>query len=154
MKIASPAYAAAIIAFMLALELHIAITIIPRWRIVRRTKAISRASLSMLVRICVFSIYGIVTLAACAAFITKSSSFWPYFVQASLPTAIFCVFGTRGDVWSAWCFWRQHGGKDGMKTRSENIDVTLDSQMSLEEGNLKSPGAPPQVPEKDWPLKT
>lgn len=42
---------------------HIAITIIPRWKVVRQTKAISRASLSMLVRICVFSIYGIITLA-------------------------------------------------------------------------------------------
>lgn len=65
----------------------------------------------------------------------------------TVPTAILCVFGTRGDVWSAWCFWRQAKGEDVMKTkRSEDINVTLDSQISLEEG------APPKVPEKDHPL--
>ena len=46
-----------------SLSVHIAITIIPRWRIVRGSKAISNASWSMLVRICIFSIYGVAALA-------------------------------------------------------------------------------------------
>ncbi|EJC98875.1 uncharacterized protein FOMMEDRAFT_23277 [Fomitiporia mediterranea MF3/22] len=105
---AVPGFAAGVIAIMIILEIIIGITLVRRWKAVRSSQRLNAASISMIVRIAIFSVYGFATLAACAAFLARSLSIWPYLVQASLPTAVFLMFGTRRDVWQAWCFWQRH----------------------------------------------
>lgn len=74
-----------------------------RWRALRQMRAVSSSNLSMIIRISVFSVYGFATLgyvvvaevgfklqgrliyvsSACAAFLARSLTAWPYLVQAS-----------------------------------------------------------------------
>ncbi|KAI5120773.1 hypothetical protein M0805_004736 [Coniferiporia weirii] len=135
---AVPGFCAGVIAIMLILEVMIGCTLVRQWKTIRRSSRMNAASLSMIVRIAVFSVYGFATLAACAAFLAHSLVVWPYFVQASLPTAIFLVFGNRLDVWSVWCFWRRRhrGARAGMvshdlRGRALAIHVTLDTVADI-----------------------
>jgi len=107
---AVPGYAAFVIVIMLSLEVVIGVTLVKRWRALRQMRAVSSSNLSMIIRISVFSVYGFATLGACAAFLARSLTAWPYLVQASLPTAIYFAFGTRKDVFQAWMFWRKGRG--------------------------------------------
>ncbi|KAH8108711.1 hypothetical protein DFH11DRAFT_1069631 [Phellopilus nigrolimitatus] len=126
---AVPGYAADIIAIMIILEVIIGFTLVRHWRAVRNSRRLSAASLSMIARIAVFSVYGFATLAACAAFLARSLSVWPYLVQASLPTAIFLTFGTRRDVWRAWFFCL----KRDKNTQTISVRVTLDTTVTSDE---------------------
>lgn len=60
---AVPGYAALIIFVMLILEGMIGYTLVRRWRALRRTSRLNAATLSMIIRIAVFSVYGFATLA-------------------------------------------------------------------------------------------
>ncbi|KAL5512797.1 hypothetical protein ACEPAG_3063 [Sanghuangporus baumii] len=104
---AVPGFAAGVIAIMIILEIIIGVTLVRRWKAVRSSQRLTAASISMIIRIAIFSVYGFATLGACAAFLARSLSIWPYLVQASLPSAVFLMFGTRRDVWRAWCFWKK-----------------------------------------------
>ena len=45
---------------------------------------------------------------------------------ATVPTAVFLMFGTRKDVWSAWCFWRRRKSASlPIENRHVSIKVTL-----------------------------
>ena len=45
---------------------------------------------------------------------------------ATVPTAVFLMFGTRKDVWSAWSFWRRkESGSHSIENRHVSIKVTL-----------------------------
>ncbi|THH09518.1 hypothetical protein EW145_g1933 [Phellinidium pouzarii] len=128
---AVPGFAAGIIVIMLLLEILIGVALIRRWKALHRTPRLSASALSMIARIAVFSVYGFATLGACAAFLARSLNIWPFLVQASLPTAIFLVFGNRLDVWRTWLFWRRHGEED-RDAHSVAICVTLDTTIEGE----------------------
>ncbi|KAI5120774.1 hypothetical protein M0805_004737 [Coniferiporia weirii] len=143
---AVPGFCAGIIAVMLVLEVMIGCTLARQWKTIRRSSRMNAASLSMIARIAVFSVYGFATLGACAAFLAHTLSIWPYLVQASLPTAIFLVFGNRLDVWSAWCLLfrcRRHRssssridtGSHNSRVRSLAIHVTLDTVADFSVGS-------------------
>lgn len=56
----------------------------------------------LFVRMGVFSGYSLLALVACIAFWSSSGDNLPYFIQASLPTAAFLIFGTQRDILQAW----------------------------------------------------
>ncbi|OCB92249.1 hypothetical protein A7U60_g341 [Sanghuangporus baumii] len=122
---AVPGFAAGVIAIMIILEIIIGVTLVRRWKAVRSSQRLTAASISMIIRIAIFSVYGFATLGACAAFLARSLSIWPYLVQASLPTAVFLMFGTRRDVWRAWCFFRK-------RSRPERNEGPLSIRVTLE----------------------
>ncbi|KAL5501409.1 hypothetical protein ACEPAH_8669 [Sanghuangporus vaninii] len=123
---AVPGFAAGVIAIMIILEIIIGVTLVRRWKAVRSSQRLTAASISMIIRIAIFSVYGFATLGACAAFLARSLSIWPYLVQASLPTAVFLMFGTRRDVWRAWCFWKRRRSSRPERNGPLSIRVTLE----------------------------
>lgn len=58
--------------------------------------------LHLYVRVGIFSLYSVLALGACFAFWSSTGADFPYFLQASLPTAAFVVFGTQEDFLRAW----------------------------------------------------
>ncbi|KAF8191624.1 hypothetical protein K438DRAFT_1762793 [Mycena galopus ATCC 62051] len=58
--------------------------------------------LHLFVRVGIFSLYSVLSLASCIGFWSKTGDDFPYIVQASLPTAAFVIFGTQQDFLRAW----------------------------------------------------
>ncbi|KAF7359112.1 hypothetical protein MSAN_01252700 [Mycena sanguinolenta] len=58
--------------------------------------------LHLFVRVGIFSVYSVLALVGCVAFWSETGADFPYFIQASLPTAAFVVFGTQEDFLRAW----------------------------------------------------
>ncbi|KAF7331220.1 hypothetical protein MSAN_02440800 [Mycena sanguinolenta] len=58
--------------------------------------------LHLFIRVGIFSTYSVLALVGCVAFWSATGAEFPYFVEASLPTAAFLVFGTQEDFLHAW----------------------------------------------------
>lgn len=61
-----------------------------------------RLSISLILRVSLFTIYAIAGLSACVVFVSNLKSPFPYMVEASLPLAAFFIFGTQKDVLEFW----------------------------------------------------
>ncbi|EJC98688.1 uncharacterized protein FOMMEDRAFT_161520 [Fomitiporia mediterranea MF3/22] len=61
-----------------------------------------RLSISISIRVGLFSLYSIATLSACIVFVSNMPSSFPYMVEACLPMAAFLLFGTQRDTLELW----------------------------------------------------
>ncbi|PAV22785.1 hypothetical protein PNOK_0274200 [Pyrrhoderma noxium] len=61
-----------------------------------------KLSLSIILRVSLFTVYAVAGLSACLVFVSNINSPFPYMVEASLPLAAFLVFGTQQDVLDFW----------------------------------------------------
>jgi len=140
-----PTYAAIVIVFAVAFEIAIIVMILKRWKSMRNLRVTNPASFSMLVRIIIFTLYGFVSLGACIAFISSVQNAAPYLIEASLPLAVFIVFGIRKDIALAYCFWRKpsFGSESATTTEGFHRISTPTKELELDDD------APPPVPPKD-----
>ncbi|KAF7331221.1 hypothetical protein MSAN_02440900 [Mycena sanguinolenta] len=56
--------------------------------------------LHLFVRVGIFTLYSVLAFAGCVAFWAETGADFPYFIEASLPTAAFVVFGTQEDFFA------------------------------------------------------
>jgi hypothetical protein len=140
-----PTYAAIVIVFAVGFEIAIIVMILKRWKSMRNLRVTNPASFSMLVRIIIFTLYGFVSLGACIAFISSVQNAAPYLIEASLPLAVFVVFGIRKDIVLAYCFWRKpsFGSESAITTEGFRQLSTPTKELELDDE------APPPVPPKD-----
>jgi len=68
-------------------------------------------SLSMGIRIALFTLYSVATLSACIVFVANKVTPFPYMVEASLPLAVFILFGTQKDMLNLWLCSKRQGRK-------------------------------------------
>ncbi|TDL26181.1 hypothetical protein BD410DRAFT_826041 [Rickenella mellea] len=100
-----PAVAAILVLVALTIEVGIFAKIFSRMR--DQNGKIDRSAFSMVIRIGVFSVFAIVAMVTCMAFVVGSEHPLLYIVQASLPLVVFLVFATRRDLILTWCFRRK-----------------------------------------------
>ncbi|KAL5494718.1 hypothetical protein ACEPAI_179 [Sanghuangporus weigelae] len=72
-----------------------------------------KLSVSISLRVGLFTLYSIATLCACIVFVANQPSPFPYMVEACLPLAAFLLFGTQRDVLEFWFCHRR-----GVRSRS------------------------------------
>ncbi|KAF7373265.1 hypothetical protein MSAN_00535400 [Mycena sanguinolenta] len=92
--------------------------------------------LHLFIRVGIFSTYSVLALVGCVAFWSATGAEFPYFVEASLPTAAFLVFGTQED------FFARMGNHCSSKIHFSSIPTALHVEQELQ-------GEICQVPEKD-----
>ncbi|KAJ6500744.1 hypothetical protein C8R45DRAFT_978971 [Mycena sanguinolenta] len=125
-------------------------------------KALSRVQhdgppLHLFIRVGIFSIYSVLAFGGCVAFWSATGADFPYFIEASLPTAAFLVFGTQEDFLRAWgiiaaarFISRPFRRRSPPNENSKAIHVVLATSNSTRRDTMDS--LPPDVPEKDLKL--
>jgi len=94
-------FATSLLAAVLVMETHVAIVVFRNWCIVRN----NHYGWDML-RIVIFSFYGILSETSAFVNLTYPSNPLPYIVLATVPLAAFLVFGTQKEILRVWCFWK------------------------------------------------
>ncbi|KAF7353836.1 hypothetical protein MVEN_01069200 [Mycena venus] len=92
---------------MLAIILFEVLTGIELYRRQKAFKTMGRTQhdsppMHLFIRVGIFSLYSVLALVGCIAFWASTGDTLPYFIQASLPTAAFIIFGTQEDFLRAW----------------------------------------------------
>jgi len=100
-----PAYSAAMVFFAIVLQFLIIRILVLRWETLRQNKVVNHRKLSLIVRTAILTVYSLVVVGAGLMFSAEADSPWAYFIQASVPTVIYLIFGLRGDVMEAWRIW-------------------------------------------------
>ncbi|KIY51288.1 hypothetical protein FISHEDRAFT_37512 [Fistulina hepatica ATCC 64428] len=92
-----PLFCAIVLAFIVVFEVAIGVRFYHSWTHVTRVFPLAnrQPSVSMAIRIFIFSIYSVVTFCAAVFLIAGAVSPWLYFVIASVPLAAFVIFGTH-----------------------------------------------------------
>jgi len=153
-----PAASAIIMCVLLVFEVLIGIKLYRHnksFKTMNRTGNSVGPPLQLFVRVGIFSGYSLLALVACISFWSSTGDDIPYFIQASLPTAAFLIFGTQGDllracgVTAAVAFISRpfsHFLPSTEPSRSKATPVVLPTEDSRRED------IPPAVPEKDTVL--
>ncbi|KAJ7215302.1 hypothetical protein B0H12DRAFT_355316 [Mycena haematopus] len=110
--------------------------------------------LQLFVRVGIFTVYSVLALAGCFAFWSETGADFPYFIQASLPTVAFVIFGTQEDFLHAWgivaaarFISRPFRRRSTSNENPKAILVTLSTSNLTRQDTMDS--LPPDVPEKD-----
>jgi len=146
-----PSYAAVVVTAAVGFEIAIIVFILRRWNSMHKLRGSNPALFSMLVRIIIFSVYGFMSLGACVAFISSVQDAAPYLIEASLPLAVFLVFGVRSDVVRAYCFWRRKPPIASMDSTTSLISegkfrqlMTPTKQLDPDHVDQNAPPVPPK----------
>jgi len=119
--VAVAGFSALLVQFVIFFEVWVAILMYRHWIRVRDNEhKADGIKLSMVIRIGVFSLYGVVAGTVSLITIWDPNNAFSYMFLATVPLASFLVFSTQRDIINVWCFWR------------------------------KKTEVPPQVPEKDF----
>ncbi|TDL28327.1 hypothetical protein BD410DRAFT_215623 [Rickenella mellea] len=109
-----PSFTAAIMLCILICETAIVVTLLhhrSEVKILWPLHEERRISLSLTLRIALFSMYCCMSLAACMSLLAEPMNPFPYMIQATLPIVAFLVFGTQKDLLRLWCFWKSKGSE-------------------------------------------
>jgi len=89
-------------------EGRIAIFLHANWRSCRRSETPGSMSLTMMIRVAIFTFFGLVTIAASLVLLSHTDSIIPNVFIAIMPMAAFSVFGTQLDIVRVWMFWQEN----------------------------------------------
>ncbi|KAH8110665.1 hypothetical protein DFH11DRAFT_1513998 [Phellopilus nigrolimitatus] len=93
-------------------------------------------SVSISIRVGLFTMYCVATLSACLVFVSNTPVPFPYMVEASLPTAAFLLFGTQRDIIELWFCCRLRRKSNFMVSDEKQIPSARPSQMQSIESIL------------------
>ncbi|KAJ6500745.1 hypothetical protein C8R45DRAFT_1210471 [Mycena sanguinolenta] len=110
--------------------------------------------LHLFIRVGIFTTYSVLAFGGCVAFWSATGAEFPYFIEASLPTAAFVVFGTQEDFLRAWgiiAAVRFISGPFRRRTASNETSKAIPTALTTSKLPRRDTmdTLPPEVPEKD-----
>ncbi|KAG2022953.1 hypothetical protein CC2G_000665 [Coprinopsis cinerea AmutBmut pab1-1] len=102
-------YCIVTLSLILLIELAIGLRYFFMWKHITTVFPLADRSTSpaIAVRLTLFNVYSIFSLATGITFVSNNPQPWPYIVQAGMPLAVALVFGCQKDYFLAWCFWKK-----------------------------------------------
>ncbi|KAF9041730.1 hypothetical protein BDZ89DRAFT_314901 [Hymenopellis radicata] len=140
-----PVFCAAAMGLVIILEGVILVRYYRMWSQISRgfPLATRRTSLSLILRVVLFSLYSVVVFCVAISFMSDYSRTvaWPYMVEASVPLCAVVIFGSQRDLFGVWCFWRPKRPPMAISNASDSTlsEGTNNKNSSL--GVLSSPTA-------------